>query len=232
MMRTWMVAAAAAAGWVLLGAGPAGAGDVSVRLGGTGVSVPVMSMREARFKSIIRQQYDYSCGSAALASLLTHHYERPTSETEVFRAMWEIGDQESIKKHGFSLLDMKQYLESRGLSADGFRIPLEKLEEAKIPAIVLIDTQGYKHFVVVKGIRNDEVLLGDPALGTTIVPREDFKKAWQGIVFVIRDQLEVGQRNFNTERDWSVRAKAPVSTARRNDAIGAFQLSLPGRNEF
>jgi predicted double-glycine peptidase len=194
--------------------------------------VPVTIMYEARFKSIIRQKYDFSCGSAALASLLTHHYGRPTTETQVFREMWKTGDQASIKKLGFSLLDMKRYLEAHGLHADGFRIGLDKLKKVGIPAITLIDSQGYKHFVVIKGVRENEVLLGDPALGTTIVPRKDFEKVWQGVVFVIRDEYQVGRKHFNMKRDWSVRAKAPVATARRNDAIGAFQLSLPGRNEF
>src|SRR3546814_13412897 len=59
------------------------------------------------FRSVIRQRYDFSCGSAALATLLTYHYGAPTSEAMPFRAMWEKGDREAIRKVGFSMLDMR-----------------------------------------------------------------------------------------------------------------------------
>lgn len=215
------------------GAGPAVSGEVSVQLGGSHLRVPVTSIREARFKTIIRQQYDYSCGSAAVASLLTYHYDRPTSEADAFRAMWAVGDQASIRKLGFSLLDMKRYLAQQGLRADGFRVSLDKVEAARIPAITLINTSGYRHFVVIKGIRDGKVLVGDPALGVRIYPRKQFEAIWEGIVFIVRDETEVGRRNFNTDRDWAVRAKAPFGTAlQRNSSIGGMTLTLPGLNDF
>ncbi len=34
----------------------------------------VVSVKEARFTTTQRQQFDFSCGSAAVATLLTHHY--------------------------------------------------------------------------------------------------------------------------------------------------------------
>jgi len=52
--------------------------------------------------------------------------------------MWQYGDQEKIQREGFSLLDIKNYLNSRGYSADGYEAPLSKLSEARIPAIALI----------------------------------------------------------------------------------------------
>jgi hypothetical protein len=44
------------------------AGELDYSLTGD-FKVKVVSMREARFQTIILQKYDYSCGSAALASL-------------------------------------------------------------------------------------------------------------------------------------------------------------------
>ena len=70
----------------------AGCTGMSAREGSGGVSVPdsiagsqgfalrLVSFRERRFVSTIRQRYDFSCGSAAIATLLTHHYARPTTE--------------------------------------------------------------------------------------------------------------------------------------------------------
>lgn len=180
---------------------PAVAGEVSVRAGSSQVNVALTSIREARFKTVIRQQYDFSCGAAAVASLLTYHYGRPTKEQDVFRVMWQNGDQASIRRLGFSLLDMKAYLATRGLRADGFRISLDQLRKAGIPAITLISIKGYRHFVVVKGMRDDKILVGDPALGVNIVPRKTFEQSWEGIVFVIRDEVAVAKRNYNAKRD-------------------------------
>ncbi|MDV7389798.1 hypothetical protein RZS08_00535, partial [Arthrospira platensis SPKY1] len=47
--------------------------QLNAPLGGA-VSVPTVSLKGARFIATLRQQYDFSCGSAAVATLLTHHY--------------------------------------------------------------------------------------------------------------------------------------------------------------
>src|ERR1700761_1964536 len=105
------------------------------------------SYAEIPFRTVIHQQFDYSCGSAALATLLHFQYHKGTNEAEVFKAMYAVGDQDRIQKLGFSLLDMKKYLASIGYQADGFRITLKDMQDAAIPAIALIQVGSYKHFV-------------------------------------------------------------------------------------
>ena len=208
------------------------AGEISVSPGRGAVNVSVTSLREARFATVIRQEHDFSCGSAALATLLTHHYGRPTTEKEAFKEMFAHGDQEKIQRYGFSLLDMKRYMQSRGLAADGFRVSLDKLVEVGVPAVTLINTQGYKHFVVVKGLRDGDVLVGDPALGLRTMPRAEFEAQSEGVVFVIRDELEVGQASFDRDEEWLVRRKAPFGTALSRRGLAGYGFSLPGYNEF
>src|ERR1700759_4508084 len=133
---------------------------------GAGYAMHVTSLKEARFKRTIKQQFDFSCGSAAVATLLTYQYNYPVSEQTAFQEMFENGDQQKIRQQGFSLLDIKRFLERRGFVADGYELPLKKLAETNTPAIVLISESGYPHFVVVKGLRNDRVLIGDLATGT------------------------------------------------------------------
>jgi hypothetical protein len=121
--------------------------------------VPVESMTKMRFRSVVAQQYDFSCGSAALATLLTFHYGREVPESVAFDGMFRVGDQETIRQQGFSMLDMKRYLESEhGLAADGFHVKLSDLKELGVPGIVMIETRGYRHFVVVKGVGDERVL--------------------------------------------------------------------------
>jgi predicted double-glycine peptidase len=205
----------------------ASAGTVGLNSGAGGrFSVSVVTLKEARFRTIIKQQYDFSCGSAAVASLLTYHYDTPTTEQDVFTKMWDVGDQEKIQQYGFSLLDMKNYLEANGFRADGFRITLDKLIEVGIPAITLINTHGYRHFVVVKGVGGGEVLLGDPALGVRIVDRDEFEGIWSGIAFVIRSKVSVGREYFNRDEEWAVRAKAPFGTALNRQGLASFTMNL------
>jgi uncharacterized protein len=194
---------------VLLGpAGTAGAGVVLVpgaSLGG--INVPVSSMKELRFKRTVQQQYDFSCGSAALATLLTYHYEDRVRENEVFMGMYRNGDQDKIRHEGFSLLDMKNYLERRGYQADGFKLSLNKLRAIGVPAIVLITSHGYKHFTVVKGVSDQEVLLGDPALGGRVMERSEFEASWNGLVFLVRTKKDVAARHFNQQIEWPVKSR-------------------------
>src|SRR5262245_56491959 len=157
------------------------AGDVaslSSGVGGAVMNVPVTSMKSRPFKTVVRQEFDNSCGSAAVATLLTYHFERPTSEHDAFIAMWESGDQERIAREGFSLLEMKVFLENLGYKADGFKVPLDKVRRVGVPVIVLVEPQGYRHFVVVKGIRDGWVLIGDPARGLMKMKEADFMKIW------------------------------------------------------
>jgi uncharacterized protein len=191
----------------------ADAATVEVRgLRDGGFAAQVVSVREARFTTTVRQQYDFSCGSAAVATLLTHHYGVPVTEREVFAQMFERGDQAKIRKQGFSMLDMKRYLESRGFHADGFEQPLERLQQENLPAIVLLSERGYKHFVVVKGIARGRVLVGDPAMGTRSISFDRFSHLWVNqLLFVVHNRRESAQ--FNLDSDWHVAPGAPLFQA-------------------
>jgi predicted double-glycine peptidase len=199
--------------------------------GGASFVVPVTSLKEARFRSTVRQQYDFSCGSAALATLLTYHYDVPVTEQEVFRDMFVRGDQPRIRREGFSLLDMKRYLATRGLTADGFEQPLEKLAQAGLPAIVLVAENGYRHFVVVKGIQDQRVLLGDPAGGTRAVSRQRFEAIWQNrLLFVVYGRA--GKPRFNDTADWRVAPQALLADGIARDSLRDVTVPKLGAGDF
>lgn len=232
-MGLGLLATAAVLFGLLQNAAPAGA-DASLPIfsGGGSFGITVKSYKDQSFKEVVQQQYDFSCGAAAVATLLTYHYSLPTNEEEVFSVMYNRGDQARIQREGFSLLDMKAFLESRGFRADGYRIGLDKLTEAKVPAIVLTNTNGYLHFVVVKGVTGDKVLVADPAQGNKILPRDQFEATWNGLLFVILDNAEMAQEFFNAEQQWQIRHKAPIAQNHAKDGAGAFSLLLPGGNFF
>ncbi len=200
-------------------------------MGSGDVTMQVVSVRQARLAGTVLQQFDFSCGSAAVATLLTHHYGMPISESVVFEYMYRNGDQEKIKREGFSLLDMKKFLKSKGLEADGFDKPLDKLVEARVPAIVLLNENGYHHFVVVKGLQGDRVLIGDPANGTRAVPRKSFEASWQShLMFVIHNRMESAK--FNLAADWRAAPQAPLAAGISRNGLAGVTMPARGPGDF
>jgi predicted double-glycine peptidase len=200
-------------------------------IGGARYTVKVTSLKEARFKVTTQQQYDFSCGSAALATLLTHHYDYPVTEQAVFEEMFERGDQEKIRAEGFSLLDMKTYLKAHDFEADGFELPLDKLLESGLPAIVLIAEKDYHHFVVIKGLRDGRLLIGDPSKGTRAVSLAAFESIWiNKLLFVIHNKQT--QAKFNRKTDWLFAPKAPLTTGVNRDGFDVVTLPKFGPGDF
>ena len=206
---------------------PAHASEVSLRVPHSGgYVVRVTSLKEARYRTTIPQQYDFSCGSAATATLLTYQYGYQVDEQHVFRTMYAQGDQAKIRQQGFSLLDMRRYLKSLGFEADGFELPLEKLLSEGLPAIVLLNDRGYRHFVVVKGLRNGRVLLGDPARGTRAMSRSRFEALWDNhVLFVVHNRRDSAR--FNQVADWRTAPPAPLDLGIQRD--GLRNVALPRR---
>lgn len=229
-----MLAALALAAGALPPAGAVGTAPVLTE-SGRGYVMPIRTIKEIRrqaaFRTTVHQKYDFSCGSAAIATLLTFHYGRQVSEAQVFQRMWERGDQAKIRVEGFSLLDMKRYLEAEGYRADGVQVSLDELAKVGVPAIALVSDNGYRHFVVVKGLQRNRVVLGDPALGTRFVDRQQFESLWVGgIFFVIRSHLDTAR--FNTPVDWASRLVAPTALAVSRDGLGTLTLGIPDASRF
>lgn len=224
MLKGAQIGAAALAASVLATAGAAQA-QVALVASGDSYFVDVRSIRDIPFRTVVRQQYDYSCGSAALATLLTYHYGKPVTEGKIFRAMYEVGDQAKIRAVGFSLLDMKQYLESQGYQANGYRLSLNQLEKLRTPAISVVQVGSYRHFVVIKGVRDGKILVGDPALGLKTYTLSEFEALWNGIVFLVTKTPDQ-QIAYNREDEWRPWAYAPVDERFGDRSMAAFDRQL------
>ncbi len=162
----------------------------TVRLGnlvpGTVVQKDVQSIRERRYENLVEQRTDFSCGAASLATILKYAYQQPeVTEETVLAGMLEVSDPQVVLERGFSLLDLKNYVETHGYRGRGYEVAPDTLDEVSIPVIVLLDLQGYKHFVVMKKASGDRVYVGDPALGNRVMERDDFMAAWNSIIFAV-----------------------------------------------
>jgi len=199
--------------------------------GGSGAyRIPVKSLQQVRFATTVRQHMDWSCGSAAVATILTYNYHHPITERKVLDAMFARGNQAKIRREGFSLLDIKRFLASIGYESNGYETSLDRLAKAHIPAIVMINDHGYNHFVVVKGLRHGNVLIGDPARGVRVIPSKEFQSLWRNrIVFVITNRRN--HASFNDAADWRYMT-APLGEAVSRESLSSMLLFRPGPNDF
>jgi len=143
----------------------------------------VRSLLEMRQEKVIVQNWDLSCGAAALATLLIFQHGETTTERTVAKGLMNrqeyLDDPDLIRfRHGFSLLDLKRYVDRMGYEGVGFgKLDIETaLEQA--PIMVPVRFNGYNHFVVLRGARGDRVLLADPAYGNRTMSIGQFEQTW------------------------------------------------------
>ena len=149
----------------------------------TQAAEPVRSLLEIRQERTIVQNWDLSCGAAALATLLNYQHGDRVTEREV--AIGLIGRDRYVQnpeliriQNGFSLLDLKRFVDERGYEGIGFGgLELDDLDRYA-PIIVPISTVGYDHFVVYRGRMGNRALISDPAFGTVTMPLRKFQRAW------------------------------------------------------
>jgi predicted double-glycine peptidase len=155
---------------------------------GEGGRHPVRSLLEIRQEGVIVQKWETSCAAAALATVLTFSQNDPVSEKLVAQGMLRSTDPIKVKvRGGFSLLDMKRFVETRGFKGAGYKgLSMEDFLTLQNP-IVPIDFHGNPHFVVVRGLNTaGEVHLADPAFGNHAMSVETFQSVWkEGIGFVV-----------------------------------------------
>ena len=153
---------------------------------------------ERHFEEIVRQQTDYSCGAATMATLMTYYFNDEITEREVLDTLIaglsdsEIKDREFA---GFSLLDLKRAAQELGYRAAGYRLTVEQLRKINAPVVVHVDPKGYEHFALLRMIVGDRVFLADPSRGNLRMSLERFENEWGGVVFILEKNSEDGSYN-------------------------------------
>jgi len=144
-------------------------------------------LSEFRYNNVIRQAYDYSCGSAALTTLLDFYLGRNFQERQVMEGLLQFGDSEKIvARRGFSLLDMKRLVTALGHPSGGFRAEREDLIKLDHPAIAPIEYAGFKHFIVIRAVKDGHVYVADPALGNISFTLTRFMEIWdRNVLFIV-----------------------------------------------
>ncbi len=149
------------------------------------IHVPVRSMVGMHFVHVVRQRTDFSCGAASLATILKYGFGQDVTEKSVMKGLFTVSNPAKVRKVGFSLLDIKNYVEKIGLKGQGYQVSPAQLVQIHIPVIVLLDLGGYRHFVVLEKTTATKMYLADPALGNRVMSKKAFLMDWNGIVFAV-----------------------------------------------
>lgn len=135
----------------------------------------VKSWKAMRDAGIVKQDYDFSCGAASIATLLNRQYGLTYSEKEIL----ELLSKEAQETWKASFADMQKIMPSLGFRAEGYAVSFEQLQQLRAPVIVYLRYRNNDHFSVLYGIDGETVLLADPSLGHVSLSRAQFLDAWK-----------------------------------------------------
>lgn len=221
-----LIIASCAFGAVVLSA-PASSAQIGV---GSGVRVdpPASSMKDLRDQNVVKQRFDFSCGAAALATLLRYGFGENVTERQILVQLFDLlseGEKTVARSTGFSLLHLQRVAQARGYNAQGFRMEPDQLAMLGGPVIVFIEPRGYKHFAVLRGVHGDRVHLADPSRGNIRMPAYSFLKDWlqddnKGIIFVVEPKagLPIGDMPLSLPKSGLPRPE--MMSAREMMAVG------------
>lgn len=148
------------------------AGSVNIKSQTINGNLNIESWQEIRDKRITKQDKDFSCGAASIATVLSEFYNRPTTEQEVLNAL-DKGDNKA------SFADMEKALPQFGFKGVGLATSWEQLTDLQIPVILYVKQRKQDHFTVISGITKTHVKISDPSLGNRILTRGQFKEIWE-----------------------------------------------------
>ena len=134
--------------------------------------VPIKTWKTLRDERVVKQDLDYSCGAASLATIMQEFYGLKVSEDDVLQRMEDDG--------AASFQDLSDVAWEYEYNAKGLALDFEQLKTLKIPVIAYLKHQGDDHFSVIRGFGPDGMVwLGDPSWGNRKFSAEQFKAMWQ-----------------------------------------------------
>jgi len=159
-----------------------------MRAGDLSFQKQLVTWKDIRERNIVMQRFDYSCGAAALATLLNYYFKDDVKEADILNGVLDNLSEDEVKNRqekGFSLLDLKNFAERRGYQAVGVRLPPSALPKLPGPVMVYVERQNYKHFAILRGVVGDRIYLADPSRGNIRMSVDRFLEEWPGITLVL-----------------------------------------------
>ncbi|MEN4018798.1 MAG: C39 family peptidase [Methanobacterium sp.] len=133
------------------------------------------------------QSTDYSCGPAALATVLQN--------IGINSIEGDLKVLAGTDTSGTTMHELSEAAKAKGLSAAGMRLSVDDLKPNNIVHIML---DGEGHYSVVREVTDTSVYLADPSLGNIEMTREKFAEIFTGNALVITDPNVQAQETSNS----------------------------------
>ncbi|MDZ4262641.1 MAG: cysteine peptidase family C39 domain-containing protein, partial [Pseudomonadota bacterium] len=135
-------------------------------------TVAVKSWKQLRDAGVVKQDLDYSCGAASVATIMNGFYGFDVTEEALLETM--------AKDGAASFSDMAEVVRPYGLKGAGVALNFEQLRKLKTPAIAYLRYRDDDHFSVIRGIGADgSVQLADPSWGNRRFTQQQFLDMWE-----------------------------------------------------
>ncbi|MBA2116760.1 C39 family peptidase [Bremerella alba] len=166
-----------------------------------------------RDQNVVKQQRDFSCGAAAMATLCRYYWGDPVTENQVLGVIEKNLTREELEErfeNGLAISDLRLAAVKLGYLSTIGRLSMAELADVKVPLIVAIRLEETNHFVVLRGMANGWVFLADPARGNLRIPQFEFERTWiENAVLVVAkkgkaksDISQLGVRHEEMARGW------------------------------
>jgi predicted double-glycine peptidase len=129
--------------------------------------VATQSWKEQRDAHVVKQDRDYSCGAASLATLLNEYYGLSLTEEQILKDMNKPDMMANFE-------DMARVVGGYGFKSGGVALSYEQLSKLTVPVVVYLQHRGEDHFSVLRGISATQVQLADPSWGNRIYSKAQF----------------------------------------------------------
>lgn len=128
-----------------------------------------------RDAEIEKQDKDYSCGAASLATILRYFYGIETDEAAVLEKVPNLDGDLSASFAELSMAANRYGFKTISVEAD-----FKKLVQLKIPALAYVRHEGQDHFTVIRGVDklSGRVWLADSSWGNRFFTRHQFMRLW------------------------------------------------------
>jgi predicted double-glycine peptidase len=188
------------------------------------VNKPIKSWIEFKNENLTRQNYDYSCGSASLSTILKYYYDLNISEKDILDTILKSKGYDITKKEkledgdtSLSFLDLANFSKNKGFKTFGLALDFTSLQKLKAPVILFVKIRKSEHFTILKYVDKNYVYLADPSFGNIKVKISKFKE-----MFYQRDDLKYPGK---------ILAIVPISNKQKENIKQSF-MSVQKSSDF
>ena len=138
----------------------------------------------------VRQFNEEDCGAACIATVCEHYGRR--------LSLGRVRESVGTMATGTTLLGLKRGAEQLGLQARAARAEnslIDHLDDLPLP---MVCHWNGNHWVVLHGLKGDQIVIADPAIGIRELTRESFLQHWQNGVVLL---LEPDPARFSQEEE-------------------------------